>query len=214
MKKSAVLTLALVVAVVMPGCKLMRTSDYQRAMSKSEDGGADKIASLIDQSFDAKLVPLLKSQAVEAATLIEGIKSGLDENGAKLHGLHIGGSGGSWNFAIKGTAKVLEMNRQSKAGIARLDIDGDGKADATLQIGPVVKGTALRDLAPFYDFSQFRDQIQFARLARGINDHALNGIPSLESDLTGKTVTFLGAVAVRSASEPLLIMPVQVDVAP
>lgn len=214
MKKTALLSVAFLVAAGISGCKFVRSSDYQRAMTQSEDGGGDRIATLIDESFDAKLVPLLKSQAVEASALIAGVKAGLDDNGPKLHGLHMGGSGGSWNFAVTGKGKVLEMNRQSKAGIATLDLDGDGKADLTLQIGPVVKGTALRDIAPFYDFSQFRDQIQFAKLARGINDYALTHIPALQGDLTGKTVTFLGAVALRSASEPLLVVPAQVEVAP
>ena len=215
MKKQALLTVAFAATLLVTGCKLIKTSDYNTMAGKSgEAADTDKISSLIKDTFDSKLVPLVSSKAVDLNALSSALKSGLDDAGGKLGGLRIGGAGGSWNFAVKGNAKVLEVDRQSKAGAIKIDTDGDGKADAVLQVGPVVKGTALRDFAPFYDFSQFRDQIEFAKLGRSLNEAALAKIPALGGDLTGKTITFSGVVALRSASDPILVMPVTVDVAP
>jgi predicted lipoprotein len=83
-----------------------------------------------------------------------------------------------------------------------------------LQLGPVIKGSALRDIAPFYVFTDFRDQIEFAKLARALNTTASASLALPEGDLTGKTVTFLGALSLRSATDPILIVPVSASVAP
>jgi predicted lipoprotein len=86
--------------------------------------------------------------------------------------------------------------------------------DVTLQLGPVVKGTALRDVSPsVYDFSKFRDQIEFAKLGRALNDKAVSALPSSGS-LQGKTVSFVGATALRSATEKPLVVAAVLEVTP
>ena len=76
-----------------------------------------------------------------------------------------------------------------------------------------MKGSALRDATPLYDFSAFRDQIEYARLGRALNDRAVSTIPA-DSALAGKTVEFLGATVLRSAGEKPLVTPVSVEVVP
>jgi predicted lipoprotein len=39
-----------------------------------------------------------------------------------------------------------------------------GSRRSSLPTGPVITGTALRSVAPFHDFGDFRDQIEFALL--------------------------------------------------
>lgn len=190
------------------GCKLVKTGD-------AEDGAeaADPIVELVDTTFDAKLVPALTEKAVDLATLREAIAGGLDSAGEQ-YGVRVGGAGGGWNFPVKGMATVVEENRASKAAVARIDVDGDGAADAALQLGPVVKGTAVRDTSGVYDFSTFRDQIEYARLGRALNDRAVAQTAVAEGDLKGKQVTFIGAVAIRSVGETPLITPVSLEVVP
>ncbi|MGI2033487.1 DUF2291 family protein [Rhizobium panacihumi] len=206
--KITTLVLASLLAASVSGCKLVKTD-------KDETGGAvaDPIAELVETTFDAKLVPALSEKAVDLTSLREAIKGGLDKAG-ESHGLKVGGAGGGWNFPVKGSGSVIEENRASKAAIAEIDIDGDGTADATLQLGPVVKGSALRDTTGLYDFSTFRDQIEYAKLGRALNDKAVSKLPSADAPLKGKRVDFLGAVVIRSASEKPLIMPVSIKVAP
>ena len=66
----------------------------------------------------------------------------------------------------------MAAKTDTRAATADVDIDGDGTADATVQLGPVIRGTTLRDVQPFFDFTAFRDQIAFAELARALNDQA------------------------------------------
>jgi len=206
MKITSLLAASLL-AASLSGCKLVKTGN-------DEAGGAvDPIAEVVETTFDAKLVPALNEKAVDLATLQEAIKAGLDKAG-ESHGTRVGGAGGGWNFPVKGSATVIEENRESKAATAEIDLDGDGKADATLQLGPVIKGTALRDTTALYDFSTFRDQIEYAKLGRALNDKAVSELPGADNAIKGKRINFVGAVVIRSASEKPLIMPVSIEVAP
>ncbi|KQO83817.1 DUF2291 domain-containing protein [Rhizobium sp. Leaf262] len=199
------LFVASLLAASLSGCKLVKT-DY------GAGPGADPIAELVETTFDAKLVPALTKKAVDLATLRNAIKNDLDKAG-QSQGVRVGGAGGGWNFAVKGSATVVDENRASKAATADIDLDGDGTADATLQLGPVVKGTALRDTTALYDFSTFRDQIEYAKLGRALNDKAVSKLPSADVPLKGKKISFLGAVVIRSASEKPLVVPVSIEVA-
>jgi predicted lipoprotein len=202
------LLVASLLAASLSGCKLVKTDT-------DEAGGtaADPIGEVVETSFDAKLVPALSEKAVDLATLQTAIKGGLDKAG-ESHGTRVGGAGGGWNFPVKGSGAVMEENRASKAATADIDLDGDGKADATLQLGPVIKGTALRDTTPLYDFSTFRDQIEYAKLGRALNDKAVSKLPGADTALKGKRINFLGAVVIRSAGEKPLVMPVSIEVTP
>lgn len=207
MKIKVVHAACLAAMLVVSGCKLVKTDDAEKSAEDS-----DPVPGIVETTFDARLVPALSGKAVEIAALRDGLKGDIETVGKSM-GVRVGGDGGGWNFAVRATATVLAENRASKAATADLDIDGDGKKDALLQLGPVVKGTALRDTAGIYDFSSFRDQIVFARLGRALNDHVVGKLPAAGS-LAGKKIRLTGAVALRSASDPLLVTPAEVEVLP
>jgi predicted lipoprotein len=213
MNKKALLAAAMTSALCLTGCKLVKTDEIEsKAAATGASGDQARIAVLLSETYDSKLVPELQAKAVELTTLKAAMADGLDGAG-EAYGVRAGGAGGSWNFSIKGTGNIVEENRKSKAGVALIDTDGDGQADGRLQLGPVVKGTALRDFVPdLYDFSSFRDQIEFARLGRALNKKAVGSFPDAEVGLSGKTVTFVGAAAIRSAKDLPLIIPVIVEV--
>lgn len=205
MMKPILFTAGLLVALSLSGCKLVKTESADQA-------AVDPIAALVSETFEAKLVSTLSETAVDLSVLLDAVTAGLDDAGGK-YGVRVGGAGGGWNFAVKGKGRVVAEDRASKAAVAEVDLDGDGTADAILQLGPVVKGSALRDATPLYDFSAFRDQIEYARLGRALNDRAVSTI-SADSALNGKTVEFLGATVLRSAGEKPLVTPVSVEVVP
>lgn len=205
MMKPVLFALGVSAALGLSGCKLVKTETAAEA-------AADPIAQLVADTFEPKLVPEISAKAVDLATLRNEATAGLDTAGER-YGVRVGGAGGGWNFPVKGKGTVLSENRSSKAAVAEVDLDGDGKADANLQLGPVVKGSALRDVTLLYDFSTFRDQIEYARLGRSLNDRAVSTLPG-EGALKGKTISFIGAVALRSATETPLVTPVSVEVAP
>lgn len=212
--KAVFAALGLMAALALPGCKIVKTvAGGETAAAEAGEAGDDaRIAALLDKTYEAELLPLI-AKALPVADLRAAVAGGLEAAGA-AHGNKGSGEGAAWNFAVKGEGKVVEANLTSRARKAMLDTDGDGKADLTLQLGPVIKGSSLRDVAPFYKFGDFRDQIEFAKLARALNDRASAALQVPEEDLVGKTVGFSGTVDLKAVGDPWLVTAVTLSVAP
>lgn len=206
--------LLLCVALALPllgGCKIVRKLPEAGAVA---DGGApasaaDPVAAAVQASYEAQLLPHVEQAAVDVAELRAAIGQGLGAAGT-AHGVQAAG-GGAWNFLAKGEGVVVGADRESRAATLDVDVDADGTGDLQIQIGPVVKGTALRDAAPFYEFTDFRDQMEFAALARALNTRATEGLALPEGDLAGRRVSFAGAFALRSGTEPIQVVPTRLE---
>lgn len=212
--KSVFVALGLVAALALPGCKIVKTvAEGEGAAAEAGEAGDDaRIAALLDKTYDAELLPLI-DKGLPVADLRAALAKGLDAAGA-AHGNKGSSEGAAWNFAVKGEGRVIEANLTSRARKAMVDTDGDGAADVTLQLGPVIKGSSLRDVAPFYRFGDFRDQIEFAKLARALNDRASGALAVPEGDLVGKAVSFSGTLDLKAAGDPWLVTVVTFSVLP
>src|ERR1700744_4965734 len=95
---------------------------------------------------------------------------------------------------VRGTCKVTEIKSESQAGTAIIEIPGLNEKIA-LQIGPVVRGTALRDATGLVSFNQFTKQLDYADVSKEMNGRALKAAFAnlTPASLAGKTVTFFGA---------------------
>jgi predicted lipoprotein len=118
---------------------------------------------------------------------------------------------------VKATGVVTEVDRASRAGVARVRV-GDARSTTTvgIQIGPVLRGTALRDAAPFIRFTDFANQSEFAALSNAFNDRVLRQVLTpLESQWApGRTVSVLGAVSLDDDGHvtTAAITPVQLQI--
>jgi predicted lipoprotein len=209
MRNSLIPLAVAVVVLALPGCKLVKNEDSPAGQAAS----ADPITTLADATFESKLLPHIAKTALPVADLRTAIATDLAAAGT-AHGNRGAGEGAAWAFAVKGEGKVVSANLTSRARQADLDTDGDGIADLSLALGPVIKGTALRDVAPFYVFGDFRDQIEFAQLARALNDKVSPLLILPEGDLTGKSMTFTGVVPIKSAKDAWVVTAVSVAVKP
>jgi predicted lipoprotein len=126
---------------------------------------------------------------------------------------------------VKGTGVVTSVDGRSRVGMALVDlVPTDGRPDVALQVGPVLRGTAVRDAVGFIRFTDFANQIDFARVAGALNARVLSAViaPLGEaSRLTGRTVTFTGAAMLggpadtgrRAEATPRIeVTPLVVDV--
>lgn len=174
-----------------------------------------------DGSFDAKayveglwddtLIPYARERAVEFSDLISALRA--DEAGASLkHGVRQVAEGAPFNFITRGEAVVLATQTASRAGTATLDIDGDGASDALLQIGPVFKGTSIRDSLPFVSFDDFVNQLDYATLSNEMNakvrDQVYAGFDPAAA--VGRNVSFYGFFTFERGT-PVLITPVLIE---
>lgn len=134
-------------------------------------GGSFNAASYVAEIWDSKLIPYAREGAVELPVLLKLLAE--DEAGAtKTYGRRQVAEGAPFNFAVAGSAIILRVNKESRVGIAELDIPGygaAGKADVLLQIGPVFKGSSIRDSLPFVVFDDFVNQLDYASLSNELN---------------------------------------------
>ncbi|MGQ0563526.1 MAG: DUF2291 family protein [Gemmobacter sp.] len=200
------LALACLAVLELSACKIIKNPEPGAAteIPAGEAGDEARNAILLDATLDTDLLPLIRARAQSVADLRAALAGGLDAAGA-ASGNRGAGAGAAWNFAVTGPGTVVAANLETRARTADLDIDDDGLADLTLQLGPVIKGTALRDVAPIYDFNDFRDQIEFAKLGRAINDRIFGALTLPEGDLVGRKLGFVGAVTLRAADDPWLV---------
>ncbi|MEG1212576.1 MAG: DUF2291 family protein [Leclercia sp.] len=67
----------------------------------------------------------------------------------------------------------------------------------TIQIGPVMRGNAIRDATGF-KFEDFTNQVQFAQLSRAYNREAVKHLPTVDESWRGKKATVLFAVTLNA----------------
>jgi predicted lipoprotein len=113
---------------------------------------------------------------------------------------------------VKATGIVTEVDRRSRVGLARVRVADGLHGEVAIQIGPVLRGTGLRDATSFIRFNDFSNQFEFAAVSNALHDRVLRDVlgPVGFEALTGKPVTVLGA-ATLGAGGSLDIVPIQVQ---
>lgn len=205
------LLLALLAVASAAGCKLEENDPAGGAsdLVSSKPGG--DMNGLVEEIWEEKVLPYFAEAGTDLATLAPLIASDLDAAG-EAHGDRQSNEGSPWQFATRLKGRILTAKTDTRAATADIDIDGDGTADAVLQLGPVIKGTTLRDVLPFFDFTSFKDQIEYAQLSRALNAKAYatatEELP--RDDLTGREIEAVGAFSMRQQGDVILVTPVAV----
>ena len=168
----------------------------------------------VDAIWEDKVVPYFRSKCLPIGEILP--LWGEDQEAAgKTFGYREKEEGSAWNFRVKGTGVIVEVNTASRASTVDVDIDpADGSADVRIQIGPVIKDTAIRDTLEFISFTDFTNQLEFARLSNAINKMVNKTVTgSLDREnLMGKRITFHGAFTQLQDSDTIRITPVSLEV--
>jgi predicted lipoprotein len=202
-------------SVALQGCKLVKNDPAEAG--KSSDAYADvgfDPTRMVASMWQPKVVPSIEKRATDLGTLHTAITADADAAGKK-YGFRGKDEGAPWNFPVKLQGTVVETDVESSQGTVSVDIDGDGKADATVDIGPTMLGTALRDSLDFVSFQNFKNQIDYARFGTALNaytaTHVLNALP--RKDLKGKSISVTGTFVNDGSSDVPEIIPTEISVA-
>jgi predicted lipoprotein len=208
-------------AVALVACKVEHKpvdGGSQAAPADAVDGFAGKASDLqaqVTSVWDSRAMPLLQRRAVDYVELRNAIKGGLDAAGAK-YGYRERGEGAPWNFVSRFAGSIIAADTASSAGTIDVDLDGDGKADLQVQVGPVVEGTSIRDNLDFISFSSYSNQIEFAQLANAFNaracDQALKPI-ARDRLVVGARVEGIGTFTTDDLSDVPVVTPVRFSLA-
>jgi predicted lipoprotein len=161
-------------------------------------------AAYVDSLWSTKLVPAVLHDAVDARVLLDALKASPVEASTR-YGHREGG--GATYFIIKGRGVVISVDTVSRAGLALVDVAPfDGRPDLSIQIGPVLRGTSLRDATGIVRFSDFVNQLQFADAGIELNDRVLKTVlANLDrTGLRGRPVAFAGTLVAENGAQPPL----------
>jgi predicted lipoprotein len=204
---------ALSVAVLLlAGCKVATVRPLDpvtgRAIVEDEKRAFDA-RTFVAENWETRVLPAAE-KGVPLVMLVRALAA--DSAGASAR--YGNRNGGGYSYLVTGTARILSVDTASRAGVAMLDLEPyDGVADARLQVGPVFRGTALRDALPFIHFDDFTNQMEYAGVSRLLHERVRETVvgPIGASALPGKVVRFRGAFT-RAAGLPL-ITPVALEIA-
>jgi predicted lipoprotein len=160
--------------------------------------------------WESMVIPRIESMAVDFGELAEGLES--DEAGTSEKAGYRLSDRNYYNFAVKGTVRLLSIDTNSASGSASLDIyPFDGKEDCRLRIGPVLQGYALRDIQSGISPNSFVNQVDWARLATELNNKVketvLAGVDF--SGMAGKEAELLGVFTYEGRGAGITITPVR-----
>jgi predicted lipoprotein len=127
------------------------------------------------------------------------------------------GAPGRRSLFVKATGVVAAIDRRSRVGLARLRTGDRPDDEVGIQIGPVVRGTALRDAASFIRFNDFANQFEFAAVSNALHERAMRDVVTrLDLDTAvGQRVTVIGATTLQAgapAGAPMDIVPIDLRV--
>jgi predicted lipoprotein len=201
--------------LVLGGCKIVATPKKQLAgADESADAGFDPNA-MVRAIWDPKVIPSLSTRAHDLAEVVAALQGNPDEAGAK-YGYRAKEGNEPWTFAVKISGRIIAAETASRAGAISVDNGGDGKIAAIIQIGPAMRGTALRDALDFVSFNDFKNQIDYAQFGKAFNTYAVQTFLSKmpRDSLVGRTVTALGAFTLETGNQPPLVTPAQLNLGP
>ena len=169
--------------------------------------------SFVEPIWKSKVIPTILAKAVDAVVLLPEIRADPEAAGQKYGQRE---ATNPFNYMIKGSGKVTQVNTESRAGTMTVEV-GNGSIHETinLQIGPVVIGTALRDATGLVNFNQFTNQIDYAGVSKEMNSRAIKDALAGNdpASFAGKTIQFFGAFTFDPKSNsPIRVTPVKLEI--
>ncbi len=153
-----------------------------------------------------KVRTAVESRAVDAAVLATALSK--DQAAAeKQYG--VAAEAGP-ELSVKFTGKA------GKADLGVYDVSVAGVPDTihiSVQTGPAINGTDLRDATGRITFGQFRNQIDYQNAGSALNNEMKKAVLSKvdAANLTGKTISVIGAFQLTDLDN-WVVTPVQLDV--
>jgi predicted lipoprotein len=163
--------------------------------------GAAGPKAFVEQIWDSKLIPAIGRGAIDLNLAGPEL--------ARKNGLFV---------CARARGRILRVDTSSRAGFAEIDFPPyDGRADAFLALGPVIRGTAVRDASGLIRFDQFVNQLAFADVNNALNDRVVERViaPLRDQLKPGTSISILGAYTVEpDARYPFrpTIVPVRITV--
>ena len=205
---------AVLVISGLAACKIVPDPDPEQAGEAQADQSDEaRMARFAAEIWEPKVLPVVADKLVALPELRAALRADAEKASATW-GLRQPSESNPWNYAISGSGKIVAANLKSRAARLEVDSDGDGKADVKIQLGPVIRGTAIRDSMPFLVFTDYRDQIEFAQVANALNTVAHERTAFPEGEPVGQTLHFEGVFTLKGQAEEVELVPTRLRYEP
>jgi predicted lipoprotein len=204
------------VGMMLGACKIVSTAKTARAARdkagvfvNDESFDPDK---MVEGMWDTRVIPYLKAKAGPFPEL-RGLAARSPDEAGRKYGYREDAGNAPWTVVARIEGRIVSADTSSRAATVSVDTDGDGKADVIVQIGPALRGTALRDCLDFVSFGNFKNQIDYAQFGKAMNQHvARTALAALSrSDLVGRRLAALGAFPLANGGDPPLVAPAEIS---
>ena len=199
----------LVILTLLAGCEIRPLDPVTGKAIIEEEQQSFDAASFVEENWETRILPSIQDQAIDLPTLLDKLKEDL-----ALASSTYGHREGSrpFTFNIKGSGQVVRIDTTSRAGTLTLALRED-LPEVVVQIGPVIRGTALRDALPFITFDQFVNQLEYARVSNAMHERLAQTVLE-ELDIGSFNQQEVNLVGVFSLTniESITITPVALQV--
>ena len=176
--------------------------------SSSRTSSGFSAAKYVDDRWQTKVLPAA-AKGEPLANLIEAIKTNASDAGKKYGHRE----SGPYNYATLVEGTVAKVDTESRAGTLVLKAkDVPEGVEVRIAIGPVLRGTAVRDGSGVIPFSDFVNQIEYADVAEALNQRVLDEIlkPIDVKSLQGKSVKVQGFFSLGDVNK-ITVTPVKLE---
>lgn len=192
-----------VVAVCVLGTRFMTPQETEAILTR---GSTDPVAYAAD-TYDSTIT-YIHDHATDLTTLLTDLQSDEQATSEEL-GRRDGEA--AYTFAVTATGTIEE------GGFGQVNLAVEGVPDGvtvSIQTGPALMGTALRDVTGETTFDMFENQIDYAQVGLSLNEPLKTGVLA-DNDLAsmlGQRITVVGAFAYSDADH-VVITPVSIEAA-
>jgi len=231
MKKSQLITLATIFLVVVVFYFLWPYAFTVVPIKQVEEqklSEAFNPVSYVDSIWQSKVIPTIMEKAIDLSTVLKAIpinakgmisKSDLTQT-TKPYALSTVGE--ALVFKVKAKGKIEEVDTSSSLGNMTIKVDGyDGPIKVNVFIGPRIPSdeTSIRDGVGFISFGDFKEQTEYGKAARELNNRVTGQVlePLDKTKLKGKIVIIYGTFTLRTFNlteidmNKITIVPVKID---
>lgn len=203
--------------MVLSSCRLWTVVELNKDSTSENktmvtiNGEERELESYVNSVWDDKIISYINNEAVDINLVINEIDKDLDAAGEK-YGIKEA-PGKPWKFIVEGKGKILSVNTESRNGTIDLDVEPfDQDQDLTIQIGPVIRGSSIRDSLNYISFNNFGNQIEYAKFSTAINKKINNELLQNINfeELEGSVVDFQGVFLIQSSE--IILTPVKIEV--
>ncbi|ORM53698.1 hypothetical protein HA41_07520 [Pantoea conspicua] len=170
--------------LLLSGCRIVS----QQQLAELKNPPNPQMAN-IDQVWQQKLVPQLTAEAKPLAVLMKSLQSAKDFDSACQSYGYRSQAENPCVFSVTVRGEVTTLNTTSRSG--KMSVRDESGDTVTIQAGPIIRGTALRDAYKGASYQDFNDQVLFGDYGKAINQQAASLMQKFKPGV-GDKVTVVG----------------------